>query len=87
MLSASSLWYVNIGITVVILAVVVVLRLGNAALTRKLKGDNAQVQALGNTPPVYYENQGGGYDNELVSKDTDDNDSEANFNDFMKSLK
>jgi len=77
-LSTSSLWYVNLGITTIVLVVVAVVRFGNAALLNRLKKGDAQ-DRVGNHP-IDNQNRVG-----RESHDTD-KESEANFNDFMSSI-
>lgn len=78
-LATPSRWYINLGITVVILVVVVVVRFGNAALLAKIKGGGAQ-DRFDQSVPIINQNR--------VSSQSHDTDkeSEANFNDFMSSV-
>ena len=82
MLSTPSRWYVNLGITIIILVVIVVVRFGNAALINKLKGGGAQDRVDHNVPPYQH--------NHLFSPQAQghdaDKESDANFNDFMSSV-
>ncbi len=82
MLSTPSRWYVNLGITIIILIIVVVARFGNAALINKLKGGGAQDRVDHNVPSYHH--------NHLFSPQAQgletDKESDANFNDFMSSV-
>lgn len=79
MLSTPSRWYVNLGITAIILIAVVVVRFGNTALLNKLKGGSAEDRFDHNLP---IDNQ-----NRFAPQSLDtDKESDANFNDFMSSV-